>query len=59
MFFEQQLEDVAYQYLLVKEPEEFIHEVLFSDSLPESLEAQDMFKTTEVYNTLSFNPSDN
>ena len=59
MFFEQQLEDVAYQYLLAKEPEEFIHEVLFSDSLPESLEAQDMFKTTEVYNTLSFNPSDN
>ena len=58
MYFEQELENVAYQYLLAKDPEEYINSVLFLDDLPDSIEAQDMFKTTDVYNALAFNPKD-
>ena len=59
MYIEQQLKEIAYQYLLAKDPEEYINNVLFEKSLPDSFEAQDMFKTTEVYKALAFNPKDN
>ncbi len=58
MFFEQNLSDVAYQYTLVKDPENYINTVLLEDELPDAFEIQDMFKCTGVYNKLAFDPND-
>ena len=58
MYFEQQLEDVGYQYSLVTDPENYLADVLYERELPDSNEVQDIFRCTEVYNKLAFNPQD-
>ena len=57
MYFEHHLEQIAYQYYFVRHIDEFMDFILNED-VPDSLEVQSIFKQTELFHKLSFNPND-
>ena len=57
MYFEHHLEQIAYQFYFVRHIDEFMDFILNED-VPDSLEVQSIFKQTELFHKLSFNPND-
>lgn len=57
MYFEHRLEQIAYQFYFVRHIDEFMDFILNED-VPDSLEVQSIFKQTELFHKLSFNPND-